>query len=89
MFTGQAPHLIGHLADLIEAGDTETTKSYIRKLMVSATTIGAKRLAHLCSHIQSSLDSGNLDDCAQWAAQLPHELELLTNNILLLDRDGL
>lgn len=89
MFTGQASHLIVHLADLVKTGDTEATKRYIRRLMVSANTIGAKRLAHLCSHIQSSLDGGNLDDCTQWTAQLPHELELLTNTILLLDRDGL
>ncbi|KAA0888824.1 response regulator [Oryzomonas rubra] len=89
MFIDQTPHLIGHLVDLVGAGDTEATKRYIRRLMVSADTIGAKRLAHLCSHIQSSLDGGNLDDCAQWTAQLPHELELLTNTILLLDRDGL
>jgi two-component system sensor histidine kinase/response regulator len=89
MFISQAPYLIDHLAGLIQAGDADATKRYLRRLMVSADTIGAKRLAHLCSHIQSSLDDGNLDDCAQWAAQLPHELELITNNILLLDRDGI
>jgi len=89
MFISQAPPLIDHLAGLIKAGDTDATKKYLRRLMVSADTIGARRLAHLCGHIQSSLDGGNRDDCAQWAAQLPHELELLMNSILLLDRDGM
>lgn len=89
MFINQAPHLIEHLADCIKAGDTDATSRYLRKLKVSADTIGAKRLAHLCSHMQSSLDGGNPDDCVQWAAQLPSELELLTDRILLLDRDGI
>jgi len=89
MFIGQAPHLIDQLAGLVQTGDTDATKKYLRRLMVSANTIGAKRLAHLCSHIQSSLDGGNMGDCAQWTAQLPHELALLTDNILLLDRDGI
>ncbi|WP_223922656.1 response regulator [Geobacter sp. AOG2] len=89
LFISQAPHLISQLVALVQSGDTDLTKKYLRRLMVSADTIGAKRLAHLCGHIQSSLDGGNLDDCAQWAAQLPHELDLLMDNIFLLDRDGI
>ena len=89
MFISQAPHLVDHLADLVQAGDADAMNKSLRRLMVSADTIGAKRLAHLCGHIQSSLDGGNPDDCVQWVAQLPHELELLTDSILMLDRDGI
>jgi hypothetical protein len=88
MFVSQAPDLIHHLAGLVRAGDRAATKRHLRRLMVSADIIGAKRFAHLCGHIQSSLDGGNPDDCVQWASQLPLELELLAKSVLLLGRDG-
>ena len=86
MFVSQAPDLIHHLAGLVRAGDSAATKRHLRRLMVSADIIGAKRFAHLCGHIQTSLDGGNPDDCAQWASQLPRELELIADSILLLGR---
>jgi two-component system sensor histidine kinase/response regulator len=88
MFVGQAPHTIATIVSLIRSGDTDGTKQFIHRLKLSAENIGARKLVHLCSHIQSSLNNGNLDDCEQWSLQLPIELELVLEKIHGNGEDG-
>jgi HPt (histidine-containing phosphotransfer) domain-containing protein len=87
MFAKRAPSLVTGILNHIHAGDADGEKGRLHGLIASANNIGARRMAHLCRYIQSSLDNGNLDDCKEWSEQLPLQLELLLDKITMIRRD--
>jgi CheY-like chemotaxis protein len=88
MFVSKAPNLITGILNHIHAGDADGEKGPLQSLIASADNIGARRMAHLCRYIQSSLDNGNLDDSKEWSEQLPLQRELLLDKIATLRRDN-